>query len=558
VTCDFCLRLTHVTSARAAHVPPLCAGCASRPRPNATDQKRSHSAVFSALMAVEAELASADAAGDSFSPATGYRTATPPANLALVLRLKDCSALRKAHLLWLSGHWRYKSEVWRRRGAGHRGSAATAAAAAAVSAPPLTTRALAAAAGGAAQQQQRAAPPQQAAAPAGHHLAQQYQRQAAPQHPSFLAPPLINQLVPPPPLVAGPAPPGDAATMVDCWLRPEVLASAALLSGGAARAATLAALPSLMGNGGDMARAAAALPFLSALSIRAVRASAARAATHAARWARCHAAVVAFGAERRSAGGGAQLAWLALAQAARRDGAQRDDHPARETERELAEAVAACAEAVRQHTLCRQIRCAAAAGGALIHNCFALQCALTRLCLPQRRGAGLAAGCVAGRIVRAPGSLPPVRRSAVLTPHVGRRLSFSAVAKSLEAMTKAQTLAQQFKHSPVAAFADALQRVLELLLMFASLTTAQLNARADWMEAAAAAVGVPGGLPVPDAAEYAAAAGGDGGAHQAAPALLREPGCAEVALRQALVARAAMNAANAAAAAPAGDAGNTA
>lgn len=131
------------------------------------------------------------------------------------------------------------------------------------------------------------------------------------------------------------------------------------------------------------------------------------------------------------------------------------------------------------------------------------------------------------------------------------------MAKSLEAMTKAQTLAQQFKHSPVAAFADALQRVLELLLMFASLTTAQLTARAEWMEAAAAAAGAPGGLPVPDAAEYAAAAaGGDG--HQAAPALLREPGCAEVALRQALVARAAMNAANAAAAPPAGDAGNEA
>ena len=314
-------------------------------------------------MSVEAELKLADeGAGDAFSPAGAYRAATPPANLALVLRLKDCSALRKAHLLWLSGHWRYKSEVWRRRGARPRGSAATAAALAAVSAPPLTTRALAAAAGGGAQPQPRAPPPQQQAAPAGHHLAQQYQRQAAPQHPSFLAPPLLNQLVAPPPLVAGPAPPGDAATLVDCWLRPEVLASAALLSGGAARAATLAALPALLGPGGDLARAAAALPFLSAVSIRAVRASAARAATHAARWARCHAAVVAFGAERRNAGGGAQLAWLALAQAARRDGAQRDDHPARDTERELAEAVANCAEAVRQHTLCRQIRCATAGG----------------------------------------------------------------------------------------------------------------------------------------------------------------------------------------------------
>ena len=84
------------------------------------------------------------------------------------------------------------------------------------------------------------------------------------------------------------------------------------------------------------------------------------------------------------------------------------------------------------------------------------------------------------------------------------------MAKSLEAMTKAQTLAQQFKHSPVSAFADVLQRVLELLMMFTNLTCAQLQARAEWMEQAAAAAGAPGGLPVPDAAEFVAPPPADG------------------------------------------------
>jgi len=130
--------------------------------------------------------------------------------------------------------------------------------------------------------------------------------------------------------------------------------------------------------------------------------------------------------------------------------------------------------------------------------------------------------------------------------------SFSAVAKSLEALTKAQTLAQQFKHSPVSAFADALQRVLELLMMFTNLTCAQLQARAEWMEQAAAAAGAPGGLPVPDAAEYAAPAAPAGGA----PA--HEPACAEVALRQTLASRAmARSVSGAAVATPtAGDAGH--
>ena len=111
-----------------------------------------------------------------------------------------------------------------------------------------------------------------------------------------------------------------------------------------------------------MSEAAASVSPRSASAEKVAARASARSAAHVARWARCHAAVVAFGNERRSAGGGAQLAWLALAQAARRAGAQLDDHPARDTERELAEAVANCAEAVRQHTLSRQIRCATVGG----------------------------------------------------------------------------------------------------------------------------------------------------------------------------------------------------
>jgi len=138
------------------------------------------------------------------------------------------------------------------------------------------------------------------------------------------------------------------------------------------------------------------------------------------------------------------------------------------------------------------------------------------------------------------------------------------VAKSLEALTKAQTLAAQYKHSPVSSYCDALQRVLELILMFTSLATAQLTARAEWMEAAAAAAGHPGGVPVPDAEEFVAAAAAGAARAAGAPGAgpQREPGCAEVALRQMLVARAAAHsAANAvalAAAAPAGASGDAA
>jgi hypothetical protein len=62
-------------------------------------------------------------------------------------------------------------------------------------------------------------------------------------------------------------------------------------------------------------------------------------------------------------------------------------------------------------------------------------------------------------------------------------------------MTKAQTLVAQHKHAPLGAYVGAALRVIELLMMFCSLTSAQLGARADWMEAAAAAAGCPGGVP---------------------------------------------------------------
>jgi hypothetical protein len=428
-----------------------------------------------AAAAAAAAGAGADADVDADAEAA-LPPACAPANLPAVLRAKDCSALRKAHLLWLARTWGYKSDVWRRRGTRARapvgGNAAAAAAAAAAHAAAPYGGALGVAHGGVCAGLRRASASASASAAAAAAASMHIQLQPQPQ--------------PPPPwqhssqfsLDASPTPllalthagngggggaevcaavpsSADVSLLIDRWLRPEVLACADLLCGVAARDAAGAAAAALPSPPCAKA-AAAALPFLSAASLRSVRGAATSTAAFQCRWARAHAALSAWGASLRTHGDGAQAAWLALASHAHQEADS-------DFEACLSDALAATAESLRAHTA-----------------------------------------------ARARARAPPASARGVWDDEF-----FAAVVKALEAMTKAQTLVAQSKHGSAEAYVAASLRVTELLMTFGVLSVAQLGARAEWMERVAGAAGFPGGVPEPEdsSAEEADAEGGA----QAAP-----------------------------------------
>ncbi len=411
------------------------------------------------LAEAAAAAAAAGAGADADADADAEEALPPacaPANLPAVLRAKDCSALRKAHLLWLARTWGYKSDVWRRRGTRARapvgGNAAAAAAAAAAHAAAPYGGALGVAHGGVCAGLRRASASASAAAAAAASMHMQLQ----PQH-ALLPPPWqhSSQFSPdafPTPMalthtgnggngaeVSAAVPSSaDVSLLIDRWLRPEVLACADLLCGVAARDAAAAAAAALPSPPCAKA-AAAALPFLSAASFRSVRGAATSTAAFQCRWARAHAALSAWGASLRTQGDGAQAAWLALASHAHQEADS-------DFEACLSDALAATAESLRAHTA-----------------------------------------------ARARARAPPASARGVWDDEF-----FAAVVKALEAMTKAQTLVAQSKHGSAEAYVAASLRVTELLMTFGSLSVAQLGARAEWMERVAGAAGFPGGVPEPE------------------------------------------------------------